>query len=117
MLESLESMEQYRSIAALAEALGVARSSARRLLPLSCLAPGIVEAIVRGGTERPSAPTLAPGRDSPGNGASGRQLAAGRHRAQRRPRGAGAGDDVADQAQLLRSAVRGPWRGGRGQRF
>ncbi len=47
---------RYSSIAALAEALGVDRCYVRRIIGLACLAPDIVEAIVRG--EEPSGTSL-----------------------------------------------------------
>jgi hypothetical protein len=46
----------YSSITELADALGVDRSYVRRILQLTCLAPDIVEAIVRG--EEPSGLSL-----------------------------------------------------------
>ncbi len=47
---------RYPSIAALAEALGVDRCYVRRILSLACLAPEIVDAIVKG--EEPSGLSL-----------------------------------------------------------
>ncbi len=47
---------RYTSVAALAEALGVDRCYVRRILNLACLAPDIVEAVVRG--EEPSGLSL-----------------------------------------------------------